>query len=85
MKINRIVTISAMLLVGAVAAMAQGTLDDYNRAYSLREKFNAKHVYYSNVTPSWIGDSHSFWYVRETPEGRIYTLRSEERRVGKEC
>ena len=69
MKINRIVTISAMLLVGAVAAMAQGTLDDYNRAYSLREKFNAKHVYYSNVTPSWIGDSHSFWYVRETPEG----------------
>lgn len=74
MKINRIVTISAMLLVGAVAAMAQGTLDDYNRAYSLREKFNAKHVYYSNVTPSWIGDSHSFWYVRETPEGRIYTL-----------
>ena len=63
-----------MLLVGAAAAMAQGTLDDYNRAYSLREKFNAKHVYYSNVTPSWIGDSHSFWYVRETPEGRIYTL-----------
>ena len=42
-----------MLLSGGMA-FAQGTVDDYNRAYALREKFSANKVFYSNVTPQWI-------------------------------
>lgn len=43
----------AMLLSGGMA-FAQGTVDDYNRAYALREKFSANKVFYSSVTPQWI-------------------------------
>ena len=60
----------AMLLSGGMA-FAQGTVDDYNRAYALREKFSANKVFYSNVTPQWIEGTHQFWYVRNTPEGRV--------------
>lgn len=35
----------AMLLSGGMA-FAQGTVDDYNRAYALREKFSANKVFY---------------------------------------
>lgn len=31
-------------------------------------------VSYSNVNPEWIGKTHYFWYVRNTPDGRIYVL-----------
>jgi hypothetical protein len=50
----------AMLLSGGMA-FAQGTVDDYNRAYALREKFSANKVFYSNVTPQWIEGTHQFW------------------------
>ena len=53
----------AMLLSGGMA-FAQGTVDDYNRAYALREKFSANKVFYSSVTPQWIEGTHQFWYVR---------------------
>ena len=43
-----ILTTAALLISGA--AWAQGTLEDYNRAYGLREKYSPKSVYYSNVT-----------------------------------
>ena len=62
----------AVLLLCGGTAVAQGTVEDYNRAYALREKFSANKVYYSNVTPQWIEGSDSFWYVRNTPEGRVY-------------
>lgn len=42
MKNNLLLT--AMLLTGS-AVLAQGTVDDYNRAYELREKYNASHVF----------------------------------------
>jgi len=70
----------AMLLSGGMA-FAQGTVDDYNRAYALREKFSANKVFYSNVTPQWIEGTHQFWYVTHTP--RPY-LRIGERRQEKQ-
>ena len=36
----------------------------------LSEKYSADNVFYSDVMPRWIEDTHSFWYVRKTPEGR---------------
>lgn len=52
--------------------MAQGTPEDYNRAYSLRSAFSRDKVFYSDVNPQWIGDSHTFWYMRHTPDGNVY-------------
>ena len=53
--------------------LAQGTLEDYQRAYSLHDKFSNK-VFYGNVRPQWIVGTDKFWYVRDTPEGKEYVL-----------
>ena len=53
--------------------LAQGTTEDYKRAFEQRAKYSGK-VYYDNVQPNWIGDTHCFWYVRNTPDGRIYVI-----------
>lgn len=41
----------ALLLSGY--AFGQGTVEDYNRAYAVRNTFSAKQVYYSQVVPTW--------------------------------
>ncbi|MCL1614347.1 S9 family peptidase [Phocaeicola plebeius] len=51
---------------------AQGTVEDYNRAYELREKYNAKHVLYAGVVPHWVDQTSAFWYVRQTEKGKEY-------------
>lgn len=51
---------------------AQGTVEDYNRAYALREKYNAKHVLYAGVVPHWVDQASAFWYVRQTEKGKEY-------------
>jgi len=51
-----------MCVAFSASVMAQGTLDDYNRAYQLREKFSPKKVLHGNVEPRWIGDTGEFWY-----------------------
>ncbi len=71
-KVMKGLALAALLLVGAGNLVAQGTAEDYKRAYSLRGKFTSDKVYYSGVTPRWIGDTHTFWYVRHTPEGDRY-------------
>lgn len=72
-----------MLLCGSMA-FAQGTTDDYNRAYSLKEKFSARKVFYSNVTPQWITGTHQFWYVRNAPEGKMYVSVNADKKGKKE-
>lgn len=56
----------------SVPAYPQGTVEDYNRAYSLREKYSAKHVLYSNVVPHWVEGADVFWYIRNTARGKEY-------------
>ena len=34
--------------------------------------FRSDKVFYSNVNPQWIEGTHQFWYVRNTPDGRLY-------------
>lgn len=58
------------LLTGKV--YPQGTIEDYKRAYSVKETYSAKQVLYRDVTPVWIPDTHIFWYVRHTEKGREY-------------
>ena len=66
-----LLTLSIWLIGHSLSA--QGTVEDYNRAFSLQDKLKDK-VFYSNVTPQWIGNTNSFWYVRNTPNGKIYML-----------
>ena len=53
MKVGKLGWLVAMFLSGGMA-VAQGTVDDYRRAYALKEKFSADKVFYSNVNPQWI-------------------------------
>ena len=56
----------------SLPAYPQGTVEDYNRAYSLREKYNPRHVLYSNVVPHWVENTDVFWYIRNTTRGKEY-------------
>ena len=83
MKLAKLALWAAMFLSGSMA-MAQGTVDDYRRAYALREKYSADNVFYSDVMPRWIEDTHSLWYVRKTPEGRQYVYVDADKKDRKE-
>ena len=56
----------------SLVALAQGSIDDYNRAFSYPDRVKDK-VFYSNVLPHWINPTE-FWYIQYTPTGKIYTL-----------
>ncbi len=54
---------------------AQGTLEDYNRAYALPAKYNHGYVPNARIAPQWIAGTDKFWYVDENQNGsRLYTL-----------
>lgn len=52
---------------------AQGAIEDYERAYSLPEKYRNL-VPGSSMNPRWIDTSHQFWYIKNTPGGEEYIL-----------
>ena len=68
------------LFLGAVSvapmssALAQGTLDDYNRAYSLRHQFSADSVYHWARSVAWHQSSHILHYQTSTPQGMRYVI-----------
>jgi hypothetical protein len=55
---------TALLLLSAPVALAQGSLEDYQRA----ERFlpgNVRHlVYVADVAPHWVEKTNRFWYRR---------------------
>ena len=65
------IAMTACLLCTTVAR-TQGTAEDYNRAYSLRTKYNAARVTHSDVQPQWIPGTDCFWYIRHTTEQDEY-------------
>lgn len=79
MKISTLGFIAVLCLAG-MQASAQGTAEDYRRAYALKEKFGNHQVFYSDVRPQWIEDTHHFWYIRHTPEGPVYTIVNADRK-----
>lgn len=83
MKVGKLGWLVAMFLSGGMA-VAQGTVDDYRRAYALKEKFSADKVFYSNVNPQWIEGTHQFWYVRNTPDGCLYVSVDADKKARKE-
>lgn len=67
-----VVLLFALGSMSCISLWAQGTVEDYNRAYALREKYNAKHVLYAGVVPHWVDQTSAFWYVRQTEKGKEY-------------
>lgn len=66
------VLLFALGSMSCISLWAQGTVEDYNRVYALREKYNAKHVLYAGVVPHWVDQTSAFWYVRQTEKGKEY-------------
>ena len=62
------------VIASAMPAGAQGTLDDYERAYGSRRDFAPDNVYYDDVNAVWLSAKPEFWYVRKTPEGQKYVV-----------
>lgn len=69
------------MLLSSGPAFAQGTLENYNRAYSLRQKFSGYQVYHSDVNPHWVTGTSSFWYLQRTPQGNEYLLVDADRQI----
>lgn len=61
-------------LLCAVSVHAQGTLEDYNRAYALGKKYNYGRVANASPTANWLGASARFWWIDESGDARKYTL-----------
>lgn len=57
---SRIILALAIGIAAGWNASAQGTVDDYVRAYRLADKFNQSKVLFSGVRAQWLPDSHSF-------------------------
>jgi len=70
---NKIVFLFILVWFSSINLLAQGTSDDYNRAFTLENRLKDK-VFHSNVTPQWIGSTNRFWYVNNTPQGKMYVL-----------
>lgn len=64
----------AMLLLCGSMGWAQGTLEDYNRAYSLAETYNYGRVANAFVNPHWVDGTDKFWYVEENNGEKSYIL-----------
>jgi dipeptidyl-peptidase 4 len=72
---NRL-TLAALIFLFLTSgfSLAQGTIEDYQRA----EKFlpgNVRHiVYVADVNPHWIENSDRFWYHKVKPQGSQFVL-----------
>jgi dipeptidyl aminopeptidase/acylaminoacyl peptidase len=41
-------------------------------------------VFYSDITPQWIGSTNRFWYINNTPQGKMYILTDAKYKTRKE-
>ena len=81
---KQLIITAIALTLSTITCSAQGTLDDYNRAYELRSKYSRRNMFYSNMNPRWQQgkDAHTFWYVRNTPKGdAIVTVNADKKKV----
>ncbi len=77
---NKVVhlTLVSMLILFPVAIKAQGTLADYERAQSLRNKFQALAINLPERT-NWIEKTDRFWYRKYVKGGNEFVLVDAEK------
>jgi len=73
------VIFSVFILLGNTSVYSQVTKGDYRKGDSL-SKYNDL-VYHAHVDPSWIRDTHHFWYEVNTKKGEIYYIVDADRRT----
>ncbi len=73
----RLILLSTLFVV-STGAMAQGTLADYNRAYSLYNKFNNDNVYNSPVDIKFKDSTNTYYYTENTPTGKKYVTKNAD-------
>lgn len=66
--------LSFIFLSFSIPVLSQGTLADYNRAYSLRQKFSSDSVFHWARNVAWKDSTHIFHYAISTPEGKRYVV-----------
>jgi len=77
----RLVLRSMLLLT--LPAMAQGTLEDYQRAERFLPGNLRHHAFPSDITPHWVEKNNRFWYRRATAKGGDFVLvDAEQNTVG---
>lgn len=67
------------LACAATMASAQGTLDDYNRAYALRHTFSSDSVLHWARATMWKDSTHTILYDVMTNEGRQFVAYDADR------
>ena len=72
MKLKTFLTSISLFCV--FAGYSQGTLEDYNRAYSLAKLYNYGRVENANINPHWIEGTDKLWYIYEKEGVKTYTL-----------
>ena len=71
------------LLLFALSAVAQGTLEDYQRAERFLPGNLRHHAFPAEVTPHWVEKTSRFWYRRATAKGGDFVLvDAEQNTVG---
>ena len=74
MHVKRITTTAILLFaVGAGDLFAQATIDDYQRAMTLRDKYTGLAVHVPDA-PRWIEQSSRFYYRRTVKGGHEWML-----------
>ena len=68
---NQILGLS-LLSAALTMPAAQGTLEDYNRAYALRHQFSADSVFHWARSSAWCDSTHVLHYQISTPQGRKF-------------
>ncbi|MBS3772323.1 MAG: hypothetical protein KGY69_18885, partial [Bacteroidales bacterium] len=68
-----------LILFLSTATYSQITKEDYRKGRSL-SRYNGL-VYHGNVEPSWIRDTHHFWYKVHTRKGDEYFLVDADKRT----
>lgn len=69
----------ALLLSALPLALAQGKLEDYQRAQRFLPG-NLRHIIYvADVDPHWIEKTSRFWYRKSTPQGSEFALVDPEK------
>ena len=77
----RLVLLSVLLL--ALPAVAQGTLEDYQRAERFLSGNLRHHAFPADVTPHWVEKTSRFWYRKDTAKGGDFILvDAEQNTVG---
>ena len=73
--------IGVLLFCSAIQVLAQGTLEDYQRAQRFLPS-NLRHFFHSaDVRPNWIEKTNRFWYRREDPKGTEFVLVDADKNI----